>query len=110
MGKNKKYRDGIVYSTDDSFDYEYSGNKEADTLPPSQQRLYLRREVRNGKPMIVVKEFVGTSNDLKTLEKQLKNHCGVGGSSKDGEILIQGENLEKIKSFLASKGYQTKGS
>jgi translation initiation factor 1 len=69
----------------------------------------VRREVRSGKPTTVIKEFIGTQEDLKSLEKMLKQHCGVGGSSKDGEILIQGELTDKIKSFLQQKGYKTKG-
>ncbi len=109
MNKNKKHRDGIVYSTDPNFQYSHGGGKEPNTLPPAQQTLYLRREVRNGKPVVVIKEFVGKSDDLKELEKKLKNHCGVGGSSKDGDILIQGENKEKIQTFLQKLGYKTKG-
>jgi translation initiation factor 1 len=109
MNKNRKHRDGIVYSTNPDHQYEYGGSKEQKTLPPSEQILYLRREVRNGKPVTVVKEFVGTGDDLKELEKKLKNHCGVGGSSKDGDILIQGENKDKIQAFLQKLGYKTKG-
>ena len=94
--KNKK-RDGIVYSTDPNYNYNTRG-KEDKTLPPAQQILYLRREVRNGKPVCVIKEFVGSSADLTALEKQLKQLCGVGGSNKEGDIIIQGDNREKIKS------------
>jgi translation initiation factor 1 len=108
MSNKNKHKDGIVYSTDPNFRYQ-SEDEERDTLPPSQQCLYLRREVRNGKPTIVIKEFVGKTEDLKSLEKQLKNHCGVGGSSKDGDILIQGELRDKIKAFLEKLGYKTKG-
>jgi translation initiation factor 1 len=108
MSKNKKYRDGIVYSTDPGYQYNFDGDKEAETLP-NQQTLYLRRENRNGKPVVVIKEFVGSSDDLKELEKKLKNHCGVGGSAKDGDILIQGDNKDKIQLFLQKLGYKTKG-
>lgn len=109
MGKNKKNRDGIVYSTNPDYEYNYEGEREPETLSPAQQMLYLRRENRNGKPVVVIKDFIGSSDDLRNLEKQLKNHCGVGGSSKDGEILIQGDNLEKVRIFLQKQGYKTKG-
>lgn len=106
--KNKK-RDGIVYSTNPDFEYQGFEEDEAETLPPSQQTLYVRRENRNGKPVVVVKDFIGKNEDLKTLEKQLKNHCGVGGTSKDGEIMIQGDLKEKVQLFLQKTGYKTKG-
>src|SRR5262245_22387529 len=109
MSKNKKHRDGIVYSTNPNYEYNYGSKSDPNTLPPGQQTLYLRREVRNGKPVVVIKEFVGKSDDLKELEKQLKNHCGVGGSSQDGDILIQGENKDKIQAFLQKLGYKTNG-
>ncbi|MBS3913771.1 MAG: translation initiation factor [Bacteroidetes bacterium] len=106
---SKKNRNGIVYSTDPNYQYDYGNSSQRNTLPPEQQTLYLRREVRNGKPVIVIKEFIGKNEDLKELEKKLKNHCGVGGSNKDGDILIQGENKEKIQAFLVKLGYKTKG-
>lgn len=109
MAKNKKLREGIVYSTNPDHQYSYEGDEEAETLPPSQQTLYLRRENRNGKPAVVVKEFIGSAEDLKALENKLKNYCGVGGSSKDGEIIIQGDNKDKIQAYLQQQGYKTKG-
>jgi translation initiation factor 1 len=71
--------------------------------------LYVRREVRNGKPCVVIKEFIGSAQDLKELERKLKNHCGVGGSAKEGDIIIQGDLHAKVKSFLQGQGYKTKG-
>ncbi len=109
MSKNKKLREGIVYSTNPDHQYAYEGDEEVETLPPNQQTLYLRRENRNGKPAVIVKEFIGSADDLKELEKKLKNHCGVGGSSKDGEVIIQGDNKDKIQAFLLKLGYKTKG-
>jgi translation initiation factor 1 len=109
MSNKNKGKEGIVYSTNPDFNYQNEENNELETLPPEKQRLYVRREVRSGKPTTVIKEFIGTQEDLKSLEKMLKQHCGVGGSSKDGEILIQGELTDKIKSFLQQKGYKTKG-
>ena len=108
MSNKNKNKSGIVYSTNPDYQYD-AENEEQDTLEPSQQKLYVRREVRNGKPCIVIKEFIGKSDDLKQLEKSLKNHCGVGGTSKEGDIIIQGDTLDKVKAFLASKGYRTKG-
>jgi len=108
MSNKNKGKNGIVYSTNPDFNYN-SDEQEEITVPPDQQRLYVRREVRNGKPTTVIKEFIGSKEDLKQLEKQIKQFCGVGGSSKDGEILIQGELADKIKEFLQKKGYKTKG-
>lgn len=106
---NKKKRDGIVYSTNPDFQYDSDEDTEPETLEASKQTLYVRREMRNGKPVVVIKEFIGKSDDLRELEKKLKNHCGVGGSSKDGDILIQGDNKEKVTQFLQKLGYKTKG-
>lgn len=108
MSNKNKNKNGIVYSTNPDFQYN-DGQDEIETLEPSQQKLYVRREVRNGKPCVVIKEFVGTSEDLKQLEKSLKNHCGVGGTSKEGDIIIQGDFADKVKTFLQQKGYKTKG-
>ncbi len=108
MSNKNKNRSGIVYSTDPNYQFD-SGEESQETLPPSQQKLYVRREVRSGKSTIAIREFVGGKDDLKALEKSLKNHCGTGGTSKDGVIYIQGDVAEKIKQFLASKGYKTKG-
>ncbi len=108
MSNKNKGKQGIVYSTNPDFEFD-NHEAEPETLAPEKQRLYVRREVRSGKPSTVIKEFVGSKEDLKDLEKQLKQYCGVGGSSKDGEIIIQGEVGEKVKDFLHKKGYKTKG-
>lgn len=109
MSNKNKGKKGVVYSTNPDFQYDSDSQEEHETLAPALQKLYVRREVRSGKPTTVIKEFVGTKDDLKDLEKQIKQYCGVGGSSKDGEILIQGELSDKIKEFLQKKGYKTKG-
>lgn len=109
MSNKNKRRDGIVYSTNPDFEYRNEANQEPETLPPSSQTLYVRREMRNGKPVMVVKDFIGSTEDLRDLEKKLKQHCGVGGSSKDGDILIQGDVKEKVIAFLQKAGYKTKG-
>jgi translation initiation factor 1 len=109
MSNKNKNKTGIVYSTNSDYLKQLHQEPETETLPPEKQKLYVRREVRNGKPTVVIKEFIGSKEDLKELEKQLKNHCGVGGSSKEGDILIQGDVADKIKVFLQSTGYKTKG-
>ena len=108
MSNKNKNKSGVVYSTNPNYSYDDDAS-EAETLGASQQKLYVRREVRNGKPCVVIKEFVGSSDDLKALERALKSHCGVGGSAKDGDIIIQGDFHAKVKSFLEGKGYKTKG-
>lgn len=104
----KHRRDGIVFSTDPQFEYQYHEDQEPETLLPSKQKLWVRREVRNGKPCAVVKEFVGKQDDLEDLAKKLKTSCGVGGSAKDGEILVQGEVIDKVKELLKKWGYGVK--
>ena len=108
MSNKNKNKSGVVYSTNPNYSYDDDAS-EAETLAASQQKLYVRREVRNGKPCVVITEFVGSSDDLKALERALKSHCGVGGSAKDGDIIIQGDFHAKVKSFLEGKGYKTKG-
>lgn len=109
MSNKNKNKDGIVYSTNPDYEYKEEQTDEPDTLPPARQKLYLRKELRNGKPVLVIKDYVGSTEDLKELEKKIKNHCGSGGSSKDGDILIQGDVKEKVKLFLEKLGYKTKG-
>ncbi len=105
--KNKKHREGIVYSTSDDFEYDYESQEEQETLPPSEQNLkgQLDKKARAGKQVSLISRFVGTENDLKDLGKKLKSKCGVGGSLKDGEILIQGDFRDKIIEVLQKDGY-----
>lgn len=109
MGKGKKGRSGVVYSTNDNYEYNYDSNSD-ETLDASDQKLYVYRDSkqRKGKTATVVEGFVGTQDDLKDLGKHLKSKLGVGGSAKDGEIIIQGDHREKVKSLLEAKGYQVK--
>ena len=105
--KNKKHREGIVYSTSDDFEYEYEEQEEQETLPPSEQilKVQLDKKARAGKKVSLISGFIGTENDLKDLGKKLKSKCGVGGSVKDGEILIQGDFRDKIVEVLQKDGY-----
>jgi translation initiation factor 1 len=105
-----KKRDGVVFSTDSSFQYDYQGNEEAITLPPQQQALkvQLDKSGRAGKQVTIVSGFIGTSADLDTLTKLVKTKCGVGGSSKDGEVLIQGDVRDKVVLILQKEGYKAK--
>ncbi len=108
MGRKSKNK-RVVYSTNPNF-VLYSENDEQETLPPSEQLLevYLDKKNRGGKVAVIVKDFVGTDEDLKTLGKMLKASCGVGGSAKDGEIIIQGDKREKVMELLNKKDYKTK--
>ena len=105
---NKNNKGGIVYSTNP--DYKPQEDDYATpTLPPAQQTLYLAVERHGGgKIATVVSNFIGTDEDLNTLGKQLKTKCGVGGSVKDGVIIIQGDNREKAIAYLQTLGYKTK--
>ena len=105
-----KDRLGVVYSTDPDFKYETSAVEEAETLPPDKQKLIVSidRRARAGKQVTLVSGFVGSSDDLAALAKTLKTKCGVGGSAKDGEIIIQGDWRDRIVTLLKSMGYNAK--
>ena len=107
MSKNKKKRSGIVFSTDPDFEYEYDQQEEAEELPTNQQKLrvMIDRKKRKGKEVTLVTGFVGPEDSLKDLGKFLKSKCGVGGSVKDGEIIIQGNQRDKVVDLLIKKGY-----
>lgn len=107
-----KKRDGVVYSTSDNFEYNFGDQDADETLPPSQQKLkvLLDKKSRAGKQVTLVEGFIGSDEDLKELGKLLKNKCGVGGSAKDGEILIQGDHRDKVLQVLLQAGYGAKKS
>ncbi len=109
MSKKKQHNlDGIMYSTDADFEFE-SFADDIETLPPQQQKLRIRLETkqRGGKKATLISGFIGKLEDHEALAKQLKAFCGTGGSITEGEILIQGDMTQKVKTKLQSMGYKT---
>ena len=108
---DRKKRVGVVYSTNPKYEYSDDSQEETDTLPKNQQklRLNMERAGRGGKTVTLVKGFVGSDEDITSLCKLLKQKCGVGGSVKDGEIIIQGDHRQRLVEILKKEGYtQTK--
>ena len=107
-----KRRLNMVYSTNPDFQYQQNEEEQQTTLPPSKQDLRVRHDKKNrgGKTVTLVTGFVGTDEDLYEIGKMLKNRCGVGGSVKDGEILIQGSFADRIMQLLGDAGYRLKRS
>lgn len=110
MSNDWKARLGMVYSTNPDFKYETDEEPEIETLAPNKQqlRVWLDRKQRAGKVVTLVKGFVGRDEDLQLLGKLLKNKCGVGGSAKEGEILIQGDHRDRVVELLLKEGYNAK--
>jgi translation initiation factor 1 len=105
-----KERLGMVYSTNPDFEYTTSDVEEVATLSPEKQdlRVWLDRKHRGGKTVTLVKGFVGSDDDLQELGRMLKSRCGVGGSAKDGEIIIQGDHRDRVVELLVKAGYKCK--
>lgn len=112
MSKDWKERLGVVFSTNPDHQYQFEAEEESATLPPQQQdlRVLLDKKQRGGKKVTLVTGFVGTGDDLKALGKMLKTKCGVGGTVKDGEIIIQGDFRSKIIELLRDASYKVKQS
>lgn len=109
MSKKKK---NVVYSTNPDFDYDFEEDEEMETIPNNQQdlRILLDRKNRNGKAVSIISGFIGSVDDLKDLGKKIKSKCAVGGTIKDGEIIIQGDFRDKILALLEKEGYRAKKS
>ncbi len=109
MGKKNKSGSAFVFSTDPNFQMNDEG-EEILTLPPNEQRLRVSLETKHraGKTVTLVVGFTGKNDDLDDLAKKLRNACGTGGSSKDGEIILQGDQREKAVAWLKKNGYQVK--
>ena len=110
MAHDWKERLGVVFSTNPDFAYQEEETEEAATLEPSKQNLIvgIDRKGRGGKQVTLVTGFVGTADDLAELGRTLKVKCGVGGSAKDGEIVIQGDFRDRITALLKDMGYKAK--
>ena len=109
MANDWKERLGVVFSTNPDFKYERTATEEAETLEPQKQnlRVWLDR-LKGGRVATVVRGYVGASDDLAALGRELKTKCGVGGSVKDGEIIIQGDHRDRVVELLTKAGYRCK--
>ena len=105
-----KSRLGVVFSTNSEFDYQENKTEEISTLPPAQQKLIVSidRKQRAGKQVTLVSGFVGSDDDLQALAKILKTKCGVGGSAKEGVVILQGDFRDRVVDYLQTAGYKAK--
>ncbi len=110
MAKKNKERVHVVYSTNPDFQFQFDQDEEQATLAPQQQdlRVQLDKKQRAGKEVTLVTGFIGSSSDLEALGKLLKQKCGVGGAVKDGEIMIQGNHVQKVMTILTDQKYKVK--
>jgi translation initiation factor 1 len=99
---------GLVYSTDPNFKLPEDEGGEQETTGPSQQKLKIRLDTKHraGKAVTLIEGFIGTTADMEELGKKLKSFCGTGGSVKDGEIIVQGDNRDKVLQWLQKNGYK----
>ncbi len=109
MKKHKSNTNGLVYSTDPNFKMEEE-EVQQETLPPAQQNLQVKLDTkqRAGKAVTLITGFVGKDEDLQALGKALRNYCGTGGSAKHGEIIVQGDQREKVTQWLRGKSYKVR--
>jgi translation initiation factor 1 len=106
--KNKPDNHGFVFSTDPNFKFQQEPDEVQETLPPDQQKLKVRLDTkqRAGKAVTLVANFIGKEEDVEDLGKKLKNFCGTGGSVKDMEIIVQGDQREKVLQWLEKHAYK----
>lgn len=106
--KIKSTKGGIVFSTNPDFKFD-EGAEGVETLASAQQKLYVRLDrLKGGKVATVIENYIATADDFNALAKELKSKCGVGGSAKDEEIILQGDHRDKVMALLATKGFQVK--
>jgi translation initiation factor 1 len=105
--KSKSDKYGFVYSTDPGFKFENEQAQSVETSPAKQQKLRIRLDTkhRGGKTVTLIEGFIGKEEDLQDLGKKLKNYCGTGGSAKDSEIIIQGDQRDKVLQWLLKNDY-----
>lgn len=110
MKKNKNTSGGLIYSTNANFRPDEDESEDMQTLPAEKQnlRVGLDKKNRGGKEVTLITGFIGTTDDLETLGKTLKNKCGSGGSVKDGEIIIQGDKRKVVSEYLLKEKYKVK--
>lgn len=109
MSSDWKDRLGVVFSTNPDYNYETSNEAEQETLAPAKQNLKIWLDrLKGGRVATVVRGFVGSDDDLSALGKELKKSCGVGGTAKDGEIIIQGDHRDRVLELLTNAGYRCK--
>jgi len=110
LSMSKKFKsdsNGFIFSTDPNFQFQPEQEEEPETLTSNQQmlRILLDKKQRAGKSVTLITGFIGKTDDLEKLGKQLKNFCGTGGSVKDGKVIIQGDQREKVLQWLLKNGY-----
>ncbi len=99
---------GFVFSTDPDFEFTPSEEEPVEDLPNEQQplKIWIDRKKRKGKEVTLITGFTGSEESMKELAKALKSKCGVGGTAKDGEIILQGNHRDKVLAYLLEKGYK----